>query len=190
MKIAQWHLTLLKAYPNVQKKIPAPVEPVHDATKSCGQPSIVSKFPNKVDVAAEFVKHSGFSARCQRRTATGYSSGVTVAEIREHLLSEVHGLREHGMSLTTTRRLFQAPNKSNCASRRYQGLIDAQVGTKSNRYHKFHFDSHYLFSRNKHRREPCTIFKSEACILTMDDMAKIKVGAPAVSQVSSDLGHL
>lgn len=164
------------------EKIPTRVESVHDTTKSCGQPSIVSKFPNIVDVAAEFVKHSGFSAHCRRRTATGYSSGVTVAEIREHLLSEVPGLKEHGISLTTTRRLFQPPNKSNRASRRYQGLVDARVGTKSNRYREFHPDIHYLFSRNKHRREFCTLFKSEACILSMDDMAKIKVGPPAVSR--------
>ena len=57
---------------------------------------MIYKFPNLVDATAEFVKHSGFSAQCRRRTATGYSSGVTVAEIREHLLNEVPGLREHG----------------------------------------------------------------------------------------------
>lgn len=147
-----------------------------------GQPTIVSKFPDIVDRVAEFVKQHGFSAQCRRRTETGYSSGVTVAEIRKHLLKEVPGLREHGISLTTIRRLFQAPNKGNRASQRYQGLVDARVGTKSNRYREFHPDSHYLFSRNKHRREFCTLFKADSCIVSMDDMAKIKVGAPAVSR--------
>ena len=33
-----------------------------------GQPSIVSKFPDIVDIAAEFVKRHGFSAQFRRRT--------------------------------------------------------------------------------------------------------------------------
>ena len=75
------------------------------------QPSIVSKFPTTVDVAAEYVKQNSFSAQCQRRTETGYSSGVTAQEIREHLLKEVPNLKEHGISVTSTRRLFQASKK-------------------------------------------------------------------------------
>ena len=56
------------------------------------------------------------------------------------------------------------------------------MGTKSNQYREFYLDSHYLFSRNKQRKEFCLLFKDDSCILSMDDMAKIKVGAPAVSQ--------
>ena len=51
-----------------------------------GQPSIVSTFPDIVDIAAEFVKQHGFSAQFRRRTETGYSCGVTIPEIRDHLL--------------------------------------------------------------------------------------------------------
>ena len=51
-----------------------------------------------------------------------------------------------------------------------------------NSYREFHEDSHDLFSRNKHRREFGSLFKEDSCILSMDDMAKIKVGAPAVSR--------
>ena len=106
--------------------------------------------------------------------------GSYCRRIREHLLQEVPGLKEHGISVTSTRRLFQAPNKGNCASSRYQ--VDARGGAKSNQYREFHQDSHYLFSRNKQRREFCSLFKGYSCILSMDDMAKIKVGAPAVSR--------
>lgn len=74
-----------------------------------------------------------------------------------------------------TRRLFLAPNKGNFASQRYQCFIDVRVATKSNRYREYHPDSDYLFSKNKHRREFCTIFKEDACILSMDNMAKIKL---------------
>ena len=147
-----------------------------------GQPSIVSKFPDLVCIAAEFVKQHGFSAQFRRRTETGYSPGVTIPEIRDHLLKEVSGLRDYGISFSTTRRLFQAPDKGNKTSRRYQCLIDARIGIKSNCYREYHPYAHYLFSRNKHRREFCSLFQSESCIISMDDMAKLKVGAPAVSR--------
>ena len=134
-----------------------------------------------MDIAAEFVKQYGFSAQFRRRTES-YSSGVTIPEIRDHLLKEVSGLRDYGISFSTTRRLFQAPDKGNKASRRYQCLIDARIGIKSNCYREYHPDAHYLFSRNKHRREFCSLFQSESCIISMDDMATLKVGAPAVSR--------
>ena len=38
-----------------------------------------------------------------------------------------------------------------------------------------------VFARNKQRREFCTLLGSDTYILSMDDMAKIKVGAPVVS---------
>lgn len=147
-----------------------------------GQPSICSKFPDLVNIAADFVKQHGFAAQSRRRTGTGSSSGVSVAQIREHLLDKVPGLREHGISTSTTRRLFHAPDKGNVASHRYKALIDARIGCKKNSYREYHPDSHYLFARNKQRREFCTMLDADSCILSMDDMAKIKVGAPAVSR--------
>lgn len=48
---------------------------------------------------------------------TGSSSGVSIAQICEHLLNNIPGLKEHGISLSTTRRLFYVPNKGNLASR-------------------------------------------------------------------------
>ena len=47
-----------------------------------GQPSITSKFPQIVDVVAEFIKQHGFSAQNRRRTKTGYSTGVTVKQVQ------------------------------------------------------------------------------------------------------------
>ena len=152
------------------------------STATSGQPSIAAKFPEVVNTAADFVKQQGFAAQSRRRSETGTSSGVSVAQIREHLLDTVPGLREHGISLSTTRRLFHAPNKGNVASQRYKALVDGRIGIKKNSYREFHPDSHYLFARNKQRREFCTLFESHSCILSMDDMAKIKVGAPAVSR--------
>ena len=47
-----------------------------------GQPSITSKFPQIVDVVAEFIKQHGFSAQNRGRTKTGYSTGVTVKQVQ------------------------------------------------------------------------------------------------------------
>ena len=81
-----------------------------------GQPSNVSKFPGMVDEVAEFIKQSGFSALSRRRTETAYSSGVTIKQIQSHLYQKSPTLKEHKISLTTIRRMFNTPNKNDCCS--------------------------------------------------------------------------
>lgn len=147
-----------------------------------GQPSLVSKFPEIVDITTEFIKQHGFAAQCRRRSDTGNSSGVTASQIREHLYRTIPELKDHTISLSTIRRLFQAPNKKFNASSRYKGYVNARVGVKSNTYREYHEDAHYLFARNKYRRELASLFPKEIGILSIDDMSKIKVGAPAVSR--------
>ena len=135
-----------------------------------------------MDVASKFIKEHGFAAEHRRRNETGFSSGVTVSQIRDHLLVSVPGLKEHGISMTTTRRLFEAPNKGNIASKRYKGYVEARVGIKANSYREYHIDAHYLFARNKQRRELACLLKDHISLVSMDDMAKVKVGPPAVSR--------
>ena len=62
------------------------------------------------------------------RNDTGFSSGVTINQIRQHFLENVQGLREH-ISKSTVRRLLEAPNKSCNAAAKYKDHIDARVGT-------------------------------------------------------------
>ena len=115
-----------------------------------GQPSITSKlFPQIVDVVAEFIKQHGFSEQNRRQAETGYSTGVTVKQIQQHLYTNYPELKEHKISLTTIRRMFQAPNKHLKAASRYKALINARVGTKQNSYREFHAHAHYLSARNK-----------------------------------------
>ena len=102
-----------------------------------GQPSITSKFPGIVDVVAEFMKQNGFSAQNCRRTETGYFTGVTVTQIQQHLHTYYPELKEHKISFTTIRQIFQAPNKHLKAATRYKALINARVGTKQNSYREF-----------------------------------------------------
>ncbi len=167
------------------------IEPDNDSTLSeqnqsrtgkGGQPSIVSKFPQIIDEITEFIKQNGFSAQNRRRTETAFSSGVTAKQIQGHLYNKYPDLKGHKISLATIRRLFNAPNKSYNAAERYKGLIDVRVGTKQNSYREHHIDAHYLFARNKMRRELGTLFSDSINTISVDDMAKLKVGAPAVSR--------
>ena len=135
-----------------------------------------------MDSAADFIKQNSFAAQIHRRTNTGSSAGVSISEITQHLLDKVPGLKQHGICLSRVGRLFQVPNRENIASQKYKALIDARIGVKKNNYREYNQDSHHPFKRNKQRREFCTLLGSGPCILSMDDMTKIKVGAPAVSR--------
>ena len=135
-----------------------------------------------VDVVAEFIKQHGFSAQNCRRMETGYSTGVTVKQIQQHLYTIYPELREHKMPLATIRRMFQAPNKHLKVAGRYKALINARVGTKQNFYREFHADAHCLFARSKLRRELGTLLSDKISVVSVDDMAKVKVGVPAVSR--------
>ena len=121
-----------------------------------GQPSITSKFPSIVNIAAEFVKQHGFSAHNRRRNETANTSGVSITQIKEHLMKAVPGLKEHGIAKTTIRRLFRPPNRGNTVGRRYTALINSRRAMKSTSYREYHPDNHYLFARNKHRRGFCS----------------------------------
>ena len=99
-----------------------------------GQPSITSKFPQIVDVVAEFIKQHGFSAQSCCQTKTGISTGVTVKQLQQYLYTNYPERKEHKISLTTIGPMFQAPNKPLKSASRYNALINARVGTKQNSY--------------------------------------------------------
>ena len=65
-----------------------------ESVKQKGQPSLVKKFPEIIKTATNFIKQHGFSVQCRRRTETGYYSGVSISEIRTHLMKNVPGLIE------------------------------------------------------------------------------------------------
>ena len=96
-----------------------------------GQPSIVLKFPQIVEVF-QFIKQLGFSSQSRRWTETGYSSDATAKQIQQHLYDTYPELKEHKISLSTIERIFNAPNKHFKAADQYKALVDAKAGTKQN----------------------------------------------------------
>ena len=146
-----------------------------------GRPSLVSKFPTIVSSAVSFIKANGYSAHERRREQVG-KVGISLHEIREHLLSTVPGLRSQGISISSVARLMQPPRRGTVASTRYKGLVAARVPGKRNQYREVHKDQHYLFPQVAYRHEFTAMFKNECAIFSADDMNKIKVGALAVSR--------
>lgn len=100
--------------------------------KKRGQPSIVSKFPEIVGRITDFLKQHGYAAHNRRRTTTGTGQGVTLGQIKQHLLSTVEGLAEHGISRDTIHLMMAPPRKGTKRAGRYNGLVDARVPAKKN----------------------------------------------------------
>ena len=179
-------LLLVDQVPKSSHKKPSEKETTFLSTASgthsqIGRPSLVSQFPSIVSTAASFVKANGFSAHERRRESIG-KVGVSLREIREHLLSTVPGLKKHGISASSVARLMQPPRHGTRASLRYKGQVAARVPGKRNQYREFHTDQHYLFAQVAYRREFSVMFENECALFSCDDMNKIKVGALAVSR--------
>ena len=97
-----------------------------------GRIFVLQKFPDIPHVATEFIKTSGFKAQEKRRESTITSCGVSLKDIRAHLIKEIPGLREDGVSETSVRYLFNTVNKRTFTGARYKYVIDAAVPSKDN----------------------------------------------------------
>ena len=56
------------------------------------------KFPTVVGCASEFIKSHGYAAHVCRRESIASTPGVSLGAIQSHLLVNVPGLKEHGVS--------------------------------------------------------------------------------------------
>ena len=85
---------------------------------SAGQPSIVSKFPTIFGVATESLKINGFKAQEKRRDDDFQVYGVSIADVRPHLLENIPGLKQHRISQSTVCYLFCPVNNRRISARR------------------------------------------------------------------------
>lgn len=95
-----------------------------------GRPSLITKFPAIVEVASEFIKSHGYAAHMRRRESVASAPGVSLREIRNHLLENVPGLKERGISCDSVARFMKPPRQHTIAAQRYKGLISARVPGK------------------------------------------------------------
>ena len=124
------------------------------------------KFPSLIDCATKFLKEHSFSAHVRRRKITLTGRAVTLKNIQEHLLENVSGLTESGgVSRDTIHVMTVAPRKNHTRAKRYKGLIDARVPSKSNRYRDKNVNQDFLFARVKYREEFVPNFNKEATLI-------------------------
>ena len=149
--------------------------------KRRGRKSKAEKFPELVPVVRDFIYSRGFGAHERRRETVG-SVGASLAEIKQHVISELPELAAEGISLSTITRLFPAPNKHYKSAARHKGFVPARVGRKSNSKAKGHDDSHFAAAQVKYALELASCYEAEFVCLSADAKAKVNVGGAAVSR--------
>lgn len=105
---------------------------------------------------------------------------MSLAEIQQHIKSEILQLGEEGISLST--RLFPAPNHANVASQRHKRLVPARVWKKLNNKTKDHPYSHFAKTQVKYALELGACYSDEIILVSADAKAKVNTGGAAVSR--------
>lgn len=147
-----------------------------------GRKPLHMQYPEIVTIVTDFIQLHGFAAESRRRSTVGNAMGVTLAELKAHVLSKVPSLANKGISRTVIHELLVAPRRKTRNAQRYHGLVDARVPGKDNSLHKSHMNSHYAFAQANYVRECCAEFADECHCLSCDDMNKLHVGTLAVSR--------
>ena len=158
-------------------------QPKLSVCRKRGQPSIVSKFPKIPDVITDFLKINAFKAQEKRRDDNFRSCGVSLKDIKNHLLEKIPGLAEHGISPNTIRYMFVTASKRHSSAARYKSLIQCKVLKKDNsgRNENGVFN-HFIHSRVGFRMERANKYNSDYTIINADTMNNIHVGTLTVSR--------
>ena len=157
-------------------------KPNKETSTKGGQPSIVSKFPDIPEIVSEYIKRNGYKAQERRRTNDFESCGVSVSDVRRHILDTVPGLKQYGISLSTVRYLFNPVNRWRKHSSRYKSLVKCSVPKKDNSLRKDTKNAHYIHCRVAMRLEHASRFSEDYVVVSADAMNKVHVGTLAVSR--------
>ena len=84
----------------------------HLPSSKPGRKPLHQQFPEIVTIVTDFVQQHGFAAESRRRTSVGNAMGVTLAEIKAHVLSKIPQLAKKGFSRTIIHELFIAPRRN------------------------------------------------------------------------------
>ena len=90
-----------------------------------------------MDSAADFVLQHSFAAQIRSRTNTGSSAGVSIAEIRLHLLDKVLGLKKHEISLSTVRDFFKHQTEEILLAKNTRLWLMQRLELKKNSYREY-----------------------------------------------------
>ena len=93
--------------------------------KKTGRKATWEKFPKLTAVVDNFIKQNSFSAHGRRRETSGTGTGVTLEQIRKHVLNEIPELKD--ISRNTVHRLMVPPRKRTVHARSFFSLVAARV---------------------------------------------------------------
>ena len=145
-----------------------------------GPVSLQQRYPQIIEEIVRFVKIHGFAAHARRRTATATSCGVTIENIRRHLLENVEGLTQ--ISRTKVYYLLQPARSNTIDAVRHKDAVDVRVGTKTCDISKENTKAHEYFATVSNVREMCAKYPLETTLFSCDSKAKIHIGGQAVSR--------
>lgn len=166
--------------------VPGTGEPINmkhipkNKPEKIGRTPLNIKYPQIVNLATNFIQLHGFAAQQRRRTEVGNSAGVSLEQIRRHILSKIPELKS--VSRYTVHRLMIPPRSSTIASKYYKGLIKAHVAKKQNKEDSNNPDFHFCASQVATANEIFQFHEKETIRISADDKNKINVGTPAVSR--------
>eukprot|EP00117_Sycon_ciliatum_P025801 scpid112226/ scgid21331/ len=108
----------------------------HQPQQKPGRQPIFETHPELVGIVTEYIQNHGFSAQSRRRSTVGNDMGVSLTDIREHVMKRMPEVREKGISRTAIHQLLVAPRQSTINAARYHGLVKARVPGKNNNLRK------------------------------------------------------
>ena len=153
--------------------------------RSChiGRPLKHQQIPQLISETIRFLELHGCAAHARRRSDATTSLGVTLEDLRKHLLKVIPVLQESGLSRTTVHELMFPPRQKTQNSKRYKGLVSARVGVKLNNLpQNAHEDIHFCSSQVKIAMEFGAKHDDKVAVMSADDMNKVNIGVPAVSR--------
>ena len=146
-----------------------------------GRPLVASKYPEIASVVKDFISQHSAAAHNRRREDTSYCHGVSIEQIRRHVLYKIPEIQK--ISKSTIRRLLLPPQKSRKAASRYAGLVEAKLPPKRNDLTvKEHKDFHFTCAQVNFVSELSEMLVKETVALSADDKNKLNVGTLAVSR--------
>jgi hypothetical protein len=166
----------------VDQEGPDGVDAARTATPAVGRPRISDSFPDIISTLMEYVQNSGEVHAQGRRRDAVLRCGRTVEACRKHLLKNIPGLKT--ISWQTVRRLTIPPKINTTSARRHHNEAPLILNQRpaANDKRADNPNSHYCNAEVKITSEAFAFFSGEATLMSCDDLAKIKVGIPAVSQ--------
>lgn len=151
--------------------------PLSDAQQQRKAPSAGGKFPlherfpRMVELLRTFIdSHGRVDAQERRRATVSLSTGVSLEQCRQHLLTSMPELKDAGLKLTlgTIQRLLKPPRANTVAAKNYHGVVDARIKPRDNSLSKSHPDAHFASAQLGLLKE-LAVFTDEIDVYSNDD---------------------